>query len=314
MDRSSDFASFLGSSCNLRPRDLGNTRKEVRKSLDMFRKRGATPFRRTTFSKYYDFSGSFNIPGHDHKPATIFFQALPRYGRNQADYRIDCNPSLISVDGLIATLDLLASFGLDPLYLFSQGIVTRADFALDLFGRTAEDVIARHLRARKHQVCTGLGGLVETAYCGSPRASNRTVAYTKKFKDAPEDRALALRLERRIKPGCLGCQLKNVSNPFLGIQLVKVQDLLPLIDSEEAIPEHLIDSIRLRGFKGLRSLTPRHRRRIIAAFRDPAFSLIPEVEGVWDHWPEALERSGLGRVLQGRPRPPGLAALFGDAA
>jgi hypothetical protein len=270
-------------------------------------------FKRLGFGTHYYLNGTFLVSGPE-KPATVVLQALPKYGRRQPDYRLQFNPAKVDANGLATIREVLTSLGIDASYLFSRGHITRLDLALDLFGWTANDVIARHKRARKHQVCTGVGGSVESAYCGSPRGSNRTVAYTKKFKDAPEDRALALRLERRIKPGCLGCQLKDLANPFLEIQLVKIEDLLPLIDAEEAVPEHLLDSIRLRGLRALEPLSPRHQRKIIAAFSDPAFSLMPEVQEVWDHWPEVLMRSGLGRVLQGKPKATGLAALFGDAA
>ena len=289
-------------------------RQAVTKRLDTIRPGSSSPFRHITFSNHYQFSGSFTVTGHGRQPANVFFQAIPKYRGTQPDYRIDFNPAMVSPRGEIEILDVLDWLGLNPWDFFSQGIVTRVDFAMDLFGLTAEDVIARHPRARKHQVCSGAGGLIETTYCGSPRAKQRTVAYTKRFAGASEDRAIALRLERRIKPNCLGCELKDVPNPFVDIQLVKTHDLLSVIDSEEAIPEHLIDSIRLRGFKALELLSSKHQNRIIRAFKDPTFSLMPEVQGVWGQLSEVLMRTSLGWMLQGEARPTNLVPSIGDVA
>jgi hypothetical protein len=298
--------------CFYEPSDI--IRKTVSSQLPSIGKQGPGPFRHITFSNHYQFSGSFTVAGYGHTPVNVFFQAMPRYRGKQPDYRLDFNPATVSPQGEIEILDVLDWLGLDPWDFFSQGIVTRVDYALDLYRLSVEDVIARHPRARKHQVCSGAGGVVETTYCGSPRSRERTVAYTKRFKGAPEDRAVALRLERRIKPNCHGCELKDVPNPFAGIQLVKTRDLLTVIDPAEAIPEHLIDSIRLRGLKALEPLSSKHRNKIMKAFKDPAFSLMSEVEAVWGQCSDALMRSGIGCLLQGKAKPTGVGIVAAGAA
>jgi hypothetical protein len=264
-------------------------------TLESFRNPDIGPFANVSFSKYYRFSGSFMVSGQQ-EPATVFFQALPIFPRG-SDCRLEWNPAKVDADGLSTILQILEKLELDPLRVFSTGTVQRADFALDLFGLTADDVIAHSTKARKHQVVTGTGGLVESAYCGSPRGSNRIVVYTKRYKNVPEHRAIGLRLERRNKPMCSGSELKNVANPFAGIKIIRTESLVPLITTAD--PLHLFDSLRLRWKHALSHMPLSEQKAIIEAFNDPSLSLMPDIEEVWRQWPEVLARNGLGRVLDG---------------
>ena len=186
-------------------------------------------------------------------------------------------------------------FNLDPNKVFTEGIVTRLDVCLDFPGCTAEDVLARSKRKRKHTVVAGRGGVIESAYCGC-RRGNHLTGYTKTIGKGPDARKV-FRLEpRNTKARYPVAELAQQLNPFEGVSLIKVAAVEAVIT--ELVPMHLIDSIRLRGLKrALEPLSKEQRKIIKDVFADPAASLLPDTDELWKTWPDVLISCGLGRYM-----------------
>jgi hypothetical protein len=151
----------------------------------------------------------------------LFFQAGARSPKI-ADYRIEFNPAKMGPDGLEQIrliLDDITDIGFER--FVSGGKVTRLDVALDLPKVSLEDVIIRSRGQRKHGVFCGQKGL-ESAYQGSQK-SNSTCYYSKKH--GPKD--YRLRLERRLKPNCLGRDMARMPNPFAKVDMVLTSSIKP---------------------------------------------------------------------------------------
>ncbi len=219
----------------------------------------------------------------------LLMQAGPRHS-GISDYRFEFNPSMVGQNGLnqiSSFIDTVTEIGTQA--LFSNGKITRIDFALDLPGISLDDVIVRSSKQKKHGVHTGQTGKLETVYLGSVKA-NRTVAYTK-FENGGE----FLRLERRMKPNCRGHELFSMPNPFAKVQMVSTETLVPHLLG--MIPEQFFDSVRMRGIGHvIANLPTKQRKAIKAAMADPQNSLLPSIESVWRGWPGLLHHTGLGPI------------------
>ena len=171
--------------------------------------------------------------------------------------------------------------------IFRQGKITRIDLALDIPGLTPDDVIVRSKGQRKHGVYSDQRGRVQSTYLGTPR-SNRTVAYD---KSDPSSGKL-LRIERRIKPLCLGHELATLVDPFQKVQLIPVDSLLPHLDG--LVPEQFFDSIRVRGVRHVLATLPLSQsKQLLTVIKDPNKSRLPSTQVIWADWPALLRSSGL---------------------
>ena len=107
----------------------------------------------------------------------------------------------------------------------------------------------------------------------------------------------SLRIERRLKPRVLLSQLVSLPNPFLKVMVTATAPLRGLIT--EVHPDIVFDSMRLRGIRKALQFLPHRQRRILqAAINNPANSLMPSAEVIWEQWPQALQDVGL--LLPGR--------------
>jgi hypothetical protein len=201
-------------------------------------------------------------------------------------YRLECNPSKLGPDGR-AELDtlLLSVFGEGLQDFVRKGKVTRLDVAIDLPDITTNDVIVRSSSVRKHGIYSGTTGDPETVYVGK---TSGTVAYNK-VSSSQTGPITRLRIERRLKPNCLGRDLPNIKNPFDKIRVVPTAVLKPLLPDPADV---YFDSMRIRGIhRVLKSLPRQDRLRIERIVNDGANTLLPP--DIWNHWPRCLERSGL---------------------
>lgn len=197
--------------------------------------------------------------------------------RNTSSYRVEYNPSKIGPQGRLRVrniLDLIFEFGSDLMLM--AGKVTRIDVALDLHDLSVDEVLVRHKGMRKFTVVS-TGGRPRTLYHGNSR-SNQAAIY-----DKIDNGARILRIEKRLKPNCLGDDLPGLKNPFVRMQLVPVDLMVPVLDGLNL--EHLCDSIRLRGFRHvLGGLPSRQRRAIKNVLSDPDGSLLPSPDLIWWRW------------------------------
>jgi hypothetical protein len=232
-------------------------------------------------------------PGNGLGPAgTLLLQAGPRF-KGIADYRIEFNPARIGPSGVGYVIALLDSVLLEGgRNFFLDGTVTRIDLALDLNGLSADDAIIRSRGQRKHGVFSDQAGKPQTVYLGGARSS-QTAAYTKPNGHGEGN---SLRIERRMKPRCLGSNLVSLANPFPSVQIVHTRALLPCLSGLDA--EHFFDSVRVRGFTHvLAKLPPSRSKAIGAVLKDPTQSLLPPMEDIWLGWPQLLQSSGFGFLL-----------------
>jgi hypothetical protein len=216
----------------------------------------------------------------------LLIQAGPRFP-GLCDYRIECNPALLGIEGVYRVSEILGSVFVEPTnHLLRKSFVTRIDLALDLHGLSVDQVALRRKRQRKHGIFSNQYGIPETIYLGKPK-SNQTAVYNK-GGGSP-----VMRVERRLNPKCRGDRLASLPDPFGVVQMVHTDALRPFLNG--MIPNQFFDSIRVRGFTHVLATLPAAQRRAIkAVLKDPAQSALPSTEEVWRSWPELLRTSGLG--------------------
>lgn len=199
-------------------------------------------------------------------------------------YRIECNPAKIGPQGREELNTLLLSIaGVDFREFVATGKVTRADVAVDLPDIVVDDVIVRSSRARKHAIYTSQRGVPETVYVGKDN-----IAVYDKGAQA-KDGIIRLRVERRLKPMCLGRDLLNIANPFENVRVIKTSVLKELMPNRD---ETVFDSMRVRGIKRVIATLPwSDRVRTEAAANDEANNLLPA--SLWDSWPSCLVDAGI---------------------
>ena len=234
-------------------------------------------------------------PGNRHRlqckiPINGFNQSLilevAARHRDTSAYRLEYNPWKIGDHGRSRVNTILDSiFEQGSRQLLMAGKVTRIDAALDLHELSVNDVLVRHRGMRRFMVVS-TRGRPRSLYHGNSK-SNQAVIY-----DRSDEGAKILRIEKRLKPNCLGADLLELKNPFTRIQLVPVNLIIPVLDGLNL--EHLCDSIRLRGFRHvLAALTSRQRKGIENVLTDTSHSLLPSPDLIWSHWPSALHECGL---------------------
>lgn len=227
---------------------------------------------------------------------SALFQFGPRFAQ-LPDYRIEFNPATlghIGIANLIGLLDQLLPEG--GISFIGNGRVTRLDIAADIIGIEAGDVIVRSKGHRVHGIFSDQYGAPDTVYFGSQK-SNRTSVYNKKKELVP-----VLRVERRGLPRKPGHDIHSLKDPFQKIQMIETGPLSTIIANEvpEMIPEHLFDSMRVRGCShAIEKLPPALRRAITAALKNPDLSALPH--DLWAQWPATLESYGLGFLLPTSP-------------
>jgi hypothetical protein len=214
-----------------------------------------------------------------------------------AGLRVDFKPAKAGPNGIsdvIALLDLITPMG--GRHIITSGTFTRCDIAIDIWGKSVDEVLVSSKRSQKAGVYTNRHGIPETVYMGTVR-SDRTVAYSKTHKKTGQK---SLRVERRIKRRCKGHELPDMLDPFRIVRLIHTDAILPALDG--LIPQMFFDSVRLRGLnRVLATLPPAQRRSIKAIISDPAQSLLPSSAQIWRGWRDLLEGSGLGFLLPDRP-------------
>jgi hypothetical protein len=246
-----------------------------------------------TKSPRYAVSCRIKLPYSEpcHSPQIVTFQAGP-YLPGVASYRWEGNPDKISIAGWDDLYTLLSScIDVDPIAFFRMSKITRLDVALDLPGLTLEEVIVRSSRLQKHGVYSNRHGDPEMTYLGTPR-SRRIASYDKPVEGSMKT---ALRVETRLKPGCLGYEVAGLKNPFANVQLI------PSSFSQLAglsIPSQCIaDSVRMGGLK--RALLPLNtaQRKALKNAYAKAVSVLPSTDALWANWPQTLAGYGLGQHL-----------------
>jgi hypothetical protein len=98
----------------------------------------------------------------------IFLEVGPHL-RSLPACRLDFNPAKLSPEGIDDLMVLLdTSMHATATEFFGKGRITRVDVAVDLPGRTLDDVIVLVSSKRKHGVYSDRHGHPETTYLGTP--------------------------------------------------------------------------------------------------------------------------------------------------
>jgi hypothetical protein len=246
-----------------------------------------------TKSPRYAVSCRIKLPYSEpcYSPQTVVFQAGPHLP-GVASYRWEGNPDKISTVGWDDLHTLLSScIDVDPIAFFRSGKITRLDVALDLPGLNLDQVIVRSSRLQKHGVYSNRHGGPEMTYLGTPR-SRRIASYDKPIEGTMKT---ALRVETRLKPGCLGHEVAGLNNPFANVELIpsNFSELVGL-----SIPSQCIaDSVRIGGLKrALLPLSPVQRKALKNAYVKAA-SVLPSTDVLWANWSQTLIGYGLGQHL-----------------
>jgi hypothetical protein len=231
---------------------------------------------------------SIPIPETDQR---ALFQFGPKGPKGPA-YRTEINPGLLGKSGVQRLIDvcdqILPQGGIQ---FIRDSTVTRVDVPLDVIGYSVNDVIVRSRKQQIHGLFSDRNGNPVSHYFGRPN-NNNTCVYTKPDGDGHH----FLRIERRLKPRCRAIDLPFIKNPFDCIQIVHTDALLP--HAGDLNPQHLFDSIRIRGFSHvLKHLPAAQRKAFTAVLKDPRNSLLPPMDELWTPWPEILANCGLGFLL-----------------
>lgn len=199
-------------------------------------------------------------------------------------YRIECNPPKLGSQGLEEFDTLLLSIaGVGFGEFVATGKVTRADVAVDFPDILVDDVVVRSWHARKHGIYSSQLGIPETVYVGK----DNIVVYDKGAQ--AKDGVTRLRVERRLKPLCLGRDLPNIANPFEKMRVIPTSVLKPFVPEPS---EAIFDSMRVRGIhRVIAKLPPQDRARVKRVAEDEANNLLPA--SLWDAWPTCLVQAGI---------------------
>ena len=245
---------------------------------------------RVTKNARYTVRCQIPLPFDGSEKHPVFLEAGPLHEIHPS-YRLDFNPSKLTSEG-ISDLKVLLDTIMDapPLEFFRSGRVTRADVACDLLGYSVDDVIVRSKRKQKHGVYSDRYGVPQTVYLGTPQSS-RTVAYSKPTADGQ----LSLRLECRPKPNCYGYELAALKSPLAHVELLPVTILDTVCTG---VPSSVLaDVMRIRGIKGALASFDRDTQKRINHALSSSASILPDGVALWERWPEALIRVGLGAEL-----------------
>lgn len=199
-------------------------------------------------------------------------------------YRIECNPEKLGPQGREELDTLLLSIaGVNFREFVATGKVTRVDIAVDFPDILVDDVVVRSWHARKHGIYSSQLGIPETVYVGK----DNIVVYDKGAQ--AKDGFTRLRVERRLKPMCLGRDLPNIANPFEKLRVIPTSVLKPIVP---APAEAIFDSMRVRGIHRVIAKLPlQDRARVKRVAEDEANNLLPA--SLWDAWPTCLVEAGV---------------------
>ncbi len=247
------------------------------------------PSIRVRSSKYYRVHAWFSVP-FNNPLGTVLFQT-GGYNPTGFDSRLEFNPTIIGPADVKDVVNFLSRVLRENPYSFiKKSKVTRLDIALDLTGLSLNDVIVHMGGIRKHGVFFGSKGRPETIYLGSPRSNCHLAVYDKTLPGEPFG-LKALRIERRLKPHIPFEELVQLNNPFGTIQLISTASLVANLT--EIPTECFFATVRERGFsRTIKLLSASQRRALKKAFEDPANSVMPPIDQIWQSiWPATVEQS-----------------------
>jgi hypothetical protein len=227
------------------------------------------------------------------------------------DIRLEWNPAkgigpteLILLDKVIRTIT--GGWGLT--YVLSRGRCTRFDTALDFPELEMDEILVWQEGTRSAaKMVTNAQNDLRTCYDGS-RWGNRTALYEKRVRNARGRYNEMVRLEPREKPQLRGDMLATMANPFATRHLVKVEGVADALPDGIDV-EDFAHTVRCYGLNravtvfnpgAARPSNSRAARRIKAAFKDPANSLVPFTDAEWpDLLAGLLRETGLAPYLGG---------------
>ena len=283
----------------------GQEQKEIEQNLWGFSKDG--DFFAPVINKKggYKTQIKMQIPG---TPELIVLLQVNPYVHSRPFLRAELNTDKLGSDGLAyvkSQLDYLLPFGYAQ--LLNNGKITRADFAIDIYGVHIEEIVTKPHRLRSHRSIVGQDSVLETVYFGSPRG-NQLVVYDKvkqlKSVNLEPEHEVMTRIEARRKPNLPFLSLPDMPNPFAKTEIL---DLSVINSLDPAYVLQLFrDSCRVRGLKAALKILPSPvRSKFLKTLNGTGYQWW-NPDAIWEGWPENLDSLGLIKV----PHPyPDLATM-----
>lgn len=250
---------------------------------DMSNEYGITPF--------YKYGYKQVIPLlKEEQRKTILFCTEHKYP-NRGFVHLQLNPSELDkklAKSLKGDLDYL----LGPNYegFFCNSTVTRLDIAADFVNLNVDDIVCSSLRQRRSGMFFDQYGHTETIYLGHRKSIFQIKIYNKtaknKSKGINTDIEQITRIEATINPQCSFKHIARIKNPFEGLKIYKLSDLI----ADDRLPISFCDSLHHRGLTAtLKLLEPDERVAVKKLLNDHVYCDFPADE-IFQQWKVSLKK------------------------
>lgn len=172
-----------------------------------------------------------------------------------------------------------------------KSTVTRLDIAADFINLKMDDISIKNLRQRSSGAFWGQNGQLQTLYIGHSTSKFKIKAYDKTAEIKAKSRSRSkgtvvgdgpqvTRIEASINPNCSFNHIASIGNPFEGIEIYKLSDLV----ADRRLPFSFSDSIHHRGLVAtLKLLEPSERKAVKKLLEDHVYQDFPADE-IFQQW------------------------------
>jgi hypothetical protein len=222
---------------------------------------------------------------------TIIFCIDPKYP-DRSFVHLQLNPS--ALDKTLAKslkADLVYLLGDKYVDLYHNSSVTRLDIAADFINLKVDDFNLLSSKQRRSSSFYNQKGETETVYLGHKKSNLSIKIYDKtaqcqakrKYCDASKQ---ITRIEASINPHCAWKDITKIENPFEGLRIYKLSDLI----TEEQLPISFCDSLQLRGLTAtLRLLKPDEKKFVKSILDRYVYHDLPAKE-IFEQWKLSLRK------------------------
>lgn len=130
---------------------------------------------------------------------------------------------------------------------FLKSNVARLDIAADFKNLKMDDLVRRNLKQRRSGMYWDQHGNTQTIYLGDPTSNVLLRIYDKTAKAKSKGKSVDIepvtRIETTIKPHCSFRDIPKISNPFEGLMIYKLSDLI----ADQRLPISFCDTLSTKG-------------------------------------------------------------------
>lgn len=249
--------------------------------VDISNEYGITPYPRYGYKRVIPLL-------REEQDKTILFCTDHKYPK-RGFVHLQLNPSKLDkklAKSLRGDLDYLLGSKYKEFFLNST--VTRLDIAADFVNLHVDDLVCRSLRQRRSGMFLDQHGRTETIYLGHRKSIFQMKIYNKTAKNRSKgnytDVETITRIEAKINPKCAFKHIARINNPFEGLKIYKLSDLI----ADQRLPVSFCDSLHYRGLTAtLKLLEPDERVAVKKLLDDHVYRDFPADE-IFQQWKISL--------------------------